>query len=229
MMVPDTMKLVLAAALALVDAPDLSAAVSARRRHEGARERARRGLASGLDQGEADADARAQARSRRDRLGERTDQDHRAERDGHGRAASTVRGAATFQARGVTHIEEAMLDKARNIDGRAEGRAGAATNAEHERARRVSREKARDSSWRTPASPCGTTPICPVELCRSTSTIATPSSCPIDAGEIRVQFRNGETRTTKLVPGEVLFFSGADAHSEEASVGSPRVIAIELK
>jgi quercetin dioxygenase-like cupin family protein len=52
---------------------------------------------------------------------------------------------------------------------------------------------------------------------------------PVDPGEIRVQFRNGETRVTKLVPGEALFFSGADAHSEEVSVGSPRVIAIELK
>ena len=52
---------------------------------------------------------------------------------------------------------------------------------------------------------------------------------PVDPGEIRVQFRNGATRTTKLVPGDALFFSVADAHSEEVTVGTPRVIAIELK
>ena len=52
---------------------------------------------------------------------------------------------------------------------------------------------------------------------------------PVDAGEIRVQFRNGDTRISRLVPGDALFFSGADAHSEEASLGTPRAIVVELK
>jgi quercetin dioxygenase-like cupin family protein len=52
---------------------------------------------------------------------------------------------------------------------------------------------------------------------------------PIVAGEVRVQFRSGETRLSRLVPGEALFFSEAEAHREEASAGSPRAILVELK
>jgi hypothetical protein len=52
---------------------------------------------------------------------------------------------------------------------------------------------------------------------------------PVENGDVTVRFRNGETRITRLVRGEVLFFSGADAHSEEATAGLPRAIVVELK
>jgi hypothetical protein len=52
---------------------------------------------------------------------------------------------------------------------------------------------------------------------------------PVTPGEIRVEFQNGETRISRLVPGEAMFFSGAAAHREQAIVGSPRAIVVELK
>ena len=140
----------------------------------------------------------------------------------------SVRGAATFQARGVTHVEEAMLDTGRNIavelkDEPAPPRTPNTSAPEGfpREGARVIVENARVAVWDYTYLPGRTVPL---HIHNRDAVVV-----PIDAGEIRVQFRNGETRTTKLVPGEVLFFSGADAHSEEASVGSPRVIAIELK
>jgi quercetin dioxygenase-like cupin family protein len=140
----------------------------------------------------------------------------------------TVRGAATFQARGVTHIEEALIDKARNltVELKDEPIAARAHNASapegfpREGARLVF-ENARVAVWDYTYVPGR---VVPLHIHNRDAVVV-----PVDPGEVRVQFRNGETRITRLVPGEALFFSGADAHSEEATVGSPRVIAIELK
>ena len=141
---------------------------------------------------------------------------------------ATVRGAATFQARGVAHIEEAMLDNARNMtvelkDEPAPARTPNTSAPEgfpREGARLVL-ENARVAVWDYTYV---TGRVVPLHIHNRDAVVV-----PVDPGEIRVQFRNGETRITKLVPGEALFFSGADAHSEEVTVGSPRVIAIELK
>jgi quercetin dioxygenase-like cupin family protein len=140
----------------------------------------------------------------------------------------TVRGAASFQARGVIHSEEAMLDNARNLtvelkDEKVPARppnTSAPEGFPREGARLIV-ENERVAVWDYTYVPGRTVPL---HIHNRDAVVV-----PIDPGEIRVQFRNGETRITKLVPGEALFFSGADAHSEEVSVGSPRVIAIELK
>jgi hypothetical protein len=140
----------------------------------------------------------------------------------------TVRGAATFQARGVIHGEEAMLDNARNLtvelkDEKVPARTPNTSAPEgfpREGAKLVV-ENARVAVWDYTYVRGR---IVPLHIHNRDAVVV-----PVDPGEIRVQFRNGETRVTKLVPGEALFFSGADAHSEEVTVGSPRVIAIELK
>jgi len=140
----------------------------------------------------------------------------------------TVRGAATFQTRGVTHSEEAMLDNARNLTVELKDEKIAArtpnTSAPEGFPREGARlvvENERVAVWDYTYVPGRAVPL---HIHNRDAVVI-----PVDPGEIRVQFRNGETRTTKLVPGEALFFSGADAHSEEVSVGTPRVIAIELK
>ena len=140
----------------------------------------------------------------------------------------TVRGAATFQARGVIHIEEALLDKARNMTVELKDEKVAAgtpnTSAPEGFPREGARlvvENNRVAVWDYTYLPGR---IVPLHIHNRDAVVV-----PVDPGEIRVQFRNGETRITKLVPGEALFFSGADAHSEEVTVGTPRVIAIELK
>jgi hypothetical protein len=140
----------------------------------------------------------------------------------------TVRGAATFQARGVIHIEEALLDKARNMtvelkDEKVPARAPNTSAPEgfpREGARLVV-ENDRVAVWDYTYVPGR---VVPLHIHNRDAVVV-----PIDPGELRVQFRNGETRVTRLVPGEALFFSGADAHTEEVAVGTPRVIAIELK
>jgi hypothetical protein len=140
----------------------------------------------------------------------------------------TVRGAASFQTRGVIHIEEALLDKARNMtvelkDEQVPARppnTSAPEGFPREGAKLVL-ENARVAVWDY-TYVAGR--VVPLHIHNRDAVVV-----PVDPGEIRVQFRNGETRTTKLVPGEALFFSGADAHSEEVTVGTPRVIAIELK
>jgi hypothetical protein len=139
-----------------------------------------------------------------------------------------VRGAATFQARGVIHSEEAMLDKARNLavelkDEKVPARTPNTSAPEgfpREGAKLVV-ENDRVAAWDYTYVPGR---IVPLHIHNRDTVVV-----PIDPGELRVQFRNGETRVTKLVPGEALFFSGADAHTEEVAVGTPRVIAIELK
>ena len=113
-------------------------------------------------------------------------------------------------------------------DGGAEGREGSRADAEHVSAGGIS-EGRREAHCRERASRRVGLHVC--------SRPHRPASYPQPrrrrrarrSGRVRVQFRNGETRITKLVPGEALFFSGADAHTEEVSVGTPRVIAIELK
>src|SRR5262245_30606031 len=140
----------------------------------------------------------------------------------------TVRGAATFQARGVIHIEEALLDNARNLtvelkDEKVPARTPNTSAPEgfpREGAKLVV-ENGRVAVWDYTYVPGR---VVPLHIHNRDAVVV-----PIDPGELRVQFRNGETRITKLVPGEALFFSGADAHTEEVAVGTPRVIAIELK
>ena len=140
----------------------------------------------------------------------------------------TVRGAATFQVRGVTHSEEAMLDSSRNLtvelkDEKVSARTPNTSAPEgfpREGAKLVV-ENERVAVWDYTYVPGR---IVPLHIHNRDAVVV-----PVDAGELRVQFRNGETRITKLVPGEALFFSGADAHTEEVSIGTPRVIAIELK
>lgn len=139
-----------------------------------------------------------------------------------------VRGAATFQARGVTHIEEAMLDNARNMtvelkDEQVPARTPNTSAPEgwpREDAKLVL-ENARVVVWDYTYVPGR---VIPLHIHNRDAVVV-----PVDPGELRVQFRNGETRVTKLVPGEALFYSGADAHTEEVAVGTPRVIVIELK
>jgi hypothetical protein len=137
-------------------------------------------------------------------------------------------GAAAFQARGVIHVEEALLATGRNVavelkDAPRPVRAPNTSAPEgfpREGARLVV-ENDRVVVWDY-AYVSGR--LVPLHIHNRDTVVV-----PVDAGELRVQFRNGEVRTTKLVPGEVLYFSGADAHTEEVSAGTPRVIAIELK
>jgi hypothetical protein len=140
----------------------------------------------------------------------------------------TVRGAAAFQPRGVIHVEEALLDQARNMTVELKDEKVAARPPNTSAPEGFPREGARlvvDNDrvavWDYTYVPGR---VVPLHIHNRDAVVV-----PVDPGEIRVQFRNGETRITKLVPGEALFFSGADAHSEEVTVGSPRVIAIELK
>jgi len=140
----------------------------------------------------------------------------------------TARGAATFQARGVTHVEEAMLDNARNLTVELKDEKVPARTPNTSAPEGFPREGAklivdnqRVAVWDYTYVPGR---IVPLHIHNRDAVVV-----PVDAGELRVTFRNGETRITKLVPGEALFFSGADAHTEEVSVGTPRVIAIELK
>ena len=140
----------------------------------------------------------------------------------------TVRGAASFQARGVIHIEEALIDGARNMtvelkDETAPARTPNTSAPEgfpRDGARLVV-DNARVAVWDYTYVPGR---IVPLHIHNRDTLVV-----PVDPGELRVEFRNGETRATKLVPGEVLFFSGADAHTEQSVAGTPRVIAIELK
>jgi hypothetical protein len=137
-------------------------------------------------------------------------------------------GDALFQPRGVIHIEELVGDTARSIaielkDGPVAARprnTSASEGFPREGARLVvenERVALWDYTWRADR---------PVGLhVHNRDTVLVP----VSAGEIRVQFRNGETRISRLVPGEVMYFSGADAHSEEAIAGSPRAIVVELK
>ena len=140
----------------------------------------------------------------------------------------STRGTAAFQPRGVIHIEEALLDTGRNVaielkDAAIAPRARNTSAPEgfpREGARLVV-ENERVAVWDY-TYVAGR--VVPLHIHNRDTVVV-----PVDAGELRVQFRNGEVRTTKLVPGEALYFSGADAHTEEVSVGTPRVIAIELK
>jgi quercetin dioxygenase-like cupin family protein len=149
-------------------------------------------------------------------------------RDGTVQTRDLGAGDALFQPRGVIHIEELVANEAQSIaielkDGPARVSAPNTSAPEgfpRDGARLVldnARVALWDYTWLTDR---------PVGLhIHNRDTVLVP----VTAGEIRVQFRNGETRISRLVPGEVMFFSGAEAHSEQAIAGSPRAIVVELK
>jgi hypothetical protein len=140
----------------------------------------------------------------------------------------TVRAAVSFQPRGVIHREEAMLDGARNMTVELKDEKVAArpanTSAPEGWPRdgaRLVLENDRVAVWDYTYVPGR---VVPLHIHNRDSVVV-----PIDPGELTVRFRGGDVRKTTLVPGQAMFFSGADAHTEEVASGTPRVIVIELK
>lgn len=140
-------------------------------------------------------------------------------------------GDALFQPRGMIHIEELVepaTARSISIELRNDTPAAPARGADASAAEAFPREGARlvvdnarvavwEYQWLADR---------PVGLhVHSRDTVLVP----VTAGEVRVDFENGETRITRLVPGEVMYFSGAGAHREQAISGSPRAILVELK
>jgi hypothetical protein len=136
--------------------------------------------------------------------------------------------AASFMPRGMIHQEESVVDGGRTIAIELKAFSPPAPARNTTAAEAFPRDGARqlidnnrvvvwDYQW---------VPGRPVSLhVHNRDTLLVP----VENGEVTVRFRNGETRISRLVRGEVLFFSGADAHSEEATAGSPRAIVVELK
>jgi hypothetical protein len=140
----------------------------------------------------------------------------------------TEKGRATFQARGVIHREESVADGGRNIaielasePAPARARDTSATEAFPRDGARMVLENDRVAVW--DYQWLSTRPVGLHVHNRDTVLV------PIDSGEVRVTFRSGEVRVTRFVPGEVLFYSQAEPHSEVAITGSPRAIVVELK
>jgi hypothetical protein len=137
-------------------------------------------------------------------------------------------GAATFLPKGMIHQEESEVDTGRsialelkNVTPPAKPRNTTAAEAFPREGARLLIENDRVIVWDYQWQPGR-----PVALhVHNRDTVLVP----VEPGEVTVRFRSGETRISRLVRGEVLYFSGADAHSEEASVGSPRAIVVEIK
>ena len=152
-------------------------------------------------------------------------------RDGAVAMRDLKAGDGLFQPRGMIHIEE-LVEPARarsiSIELRNDAPATPARAANSSAPEAFPREGARlvvdnarvaiwDYQWLADR---------PVGLhVHSRDTVLVP----VTAGEVRVDFETGETRVTHLVPGEVMYFSGAGAHREQAIAGSPRAILVELK
>jgi hypothetical protein len=140
----------------------------------------------------------------------------------------TGKGMASFQRRGVIHREESVADGGRNIAVElsndpppARAPDTSAPEAFPREGARLVVENERVAVWEyewLASRPVGL-------HVHNRDTVLVP----LDAGEVRVTFRSGETRVTRLVPGDALFYSQAEPHSEVAVTGAPRAIVVELK
>jgi hypothetical protein len=149
--------------------------------------------------------------------------------DGAERVSPPYRpGDVIFQPRGMIHIEDSVGLRGLSMAIEIKNEAVPVREANRSAAEAFPREGARlvvdnarvaiwDYQW-LPGRPVGL-------HIHNRDTVMVP----VEAGDVRVEFRNGDVRTSRLVVGEALFFSGADAHREAASVGAPRAIVVELK
>jgi hypothetical protein len=140
-----------------------------------------------------------------------------------------TRGAALFQPRGMIHVEELLEPAtAQSISIELKNVAAPARSPDTSAPEGFPREGARlvvenervalwDYTWRADRPVARHVHNCDTVV------------VPVDAGEIRVEFAGGDTRISRLMPGEALYFSGAEPHSEQAVVGTPRAIVVELK
>jgi quercetin dioxygenase-like cupin family protein len=138
------------------------------------------------------------------------------------------RGNVVFQPRGVIHVEESLVAAGRTIGielkdvpSPVRARAAGAVEAFPREGARLVLENDRVALW--DYQWVASRPVALHAHSRDTVVV------PIDAGDVTVEFQSGEVRVTRLVPGEVLFFSQAEPHREAATAGSPRAIVVELK